>query len=183
ARADEAHLLHAGHPLAEALREAHLAGGRRAVGGALPGRGGDRVDDRGVGVAEDRRAVALHVVDEPHALHVPHVRALATRDEVGGAARRAERPHRLAHPAGDRREGPLVQRRVGHRRLPRRRPVGRAVPDAHWSTSARWRAKYVRTMSAPARLIALICSSATASPSIQPRSAAACTIAYSPETW
>ena len=38
-------------------------------------------------------------------------------------------------------------------------------------------------MSAPARLIAVRCSSATASPSIQPRSAAALIIAYSPDTW
>ena len=38
-------------------------------------------------------------------------------------------------------------------------------------------------MSAPARLIAVRCSRATAGPSIQPRAAAALTIAYSPDTW
>ena len=38
-------------------------------------------------------------------------------------------------------------------------------------------------MSAPARLMAVRCSSATAGPSIQPRSAAALIIAYSPDTW
>ena len=38
-------------------------------------------------------------------------------------------------------------------------------------------------MSAPARLIAVRCSRATAAPSIQPRSAAALIIAYSPDTW
>ena len=38
-------------------------------------------------------------------------------------------------------------------------------------------------MSAPARLIASRCSSATAAPSIQPSCAAAFTIAYSPLTW
>ena len=37
--------------------------------------------------------------------------------------------------------------------------------------------------SAPARFTAVMCSRATASPSIQPRSAAAFTIAYSPDTW
>ena len=38
-------------------------------------------------------------------------------------------------------------------------------------------------MSAPARLIAVRCSRATASWSIQPLAAAALTIAYSPLTW
>ena len=37
--------------------------------------------------------------------------------------------------------------------------------------------------SAPARLIAVRCSRATASPSIQPLAAAALIIAYSPLTW
>ncbi|MEY2406833.1 MAG: porphobilinogen synthase, partial [Acidimicrobiaceae bacterium] len=43
-------------------------------------------------------------------------------------------------------------------------------------------AKYVSTKSAPARFTAVSCSRATAAPSIQPRSAAAITIAYSPDT-
>lgn len=48
--------------------------------------------------------------------------------------------------------------------------------------SANQRARYVRMMSAPARLIAVRCSSATASWSIQPFSAAALIMEYSPLT-
>jgi len=56
----------------------------------------------------------------------------------------------------------------------------RAIEETHEQSSL---AKYVMTRSAPARRIAVTCSRATRSPSIHPRSAAAFTIAYSPETW
>ena len=94
-------------------------------------------------------------------------RARATKN--GSPPTDAERADRRVHAAGDARLRALEPDRVTVRRS--------------WSSSATSRAKYVRTMSAPARLIASRCSSATASPSIQPSCAAAFTIAYSPLTW
>src|SRR4029079_720698 len=72
-------------------------------------------------------------------------------------------------------------------RAPGRRAAGgvaerdhRAAPEAR---SANQRDRWVRIRSAPARLIAVRCSSATASWSIHPLAAAASSIEYSPLTW
>src|SRR5262249_18737102 len=99
---------------------------------------------------------------------VPDVAALGASDEVRGAADGAERAHRRVHATRDDCLGALEPR---------------LVALGHHSLSASSRAKYVRMMSAPARLTAVMCSSATASPSIHPFSAAALIMAYSPDTW
>ena len=52
-------------------------------------------------MAEDGRAVGLHVVEEPVAVGVPHVGPLAPGHEVGMAADRAERPDRRVDAPGD----------------------------------------------------------------------------------
>src|SRR5258707_902690 len=115
---------------------------------------------------EDRRAPRLHVVEVLAAFGVDEIRAVGASDEERLAADRAERAYGRVDATRD----------AGLRsREPRRHQ------DACRS-SATSRAKYVSTMSAPARLIASRCSSATAVPSIHPSCAAAFTIAYSPLT-
>ena len=73
----------------------------RAVGAPydVPSRRGalHRLDDRRIGVAEDRRAPRLHVVDVAVALGVDELRALGPVHEERRAADRVERPHRRAH--------------------------------------------------------------------------------------
>ena len=120
-------------------------------------------DDRAVATARSRCSACPRR---------PRRTALGPSDEVRRATDRAERPHRR------------VRRHRGSRccaaREQLRRSWTRRVTRASRPAS---RAKYVRMMSAPARLIAVTCSSATARPSIQPFAAAALTIAYSPDTW
>ena len=94
---------------ADGLGQADLALGRRAVARAAPGRLGDRLDHRRVGVAEDDGAVGLDQVDEPPAVGVPDVRALGPFHEVGRAADRAEGPHRRVHAPGNHPQGPSEQ--------------------------------------------------------------------------
>src|SRR5437667_380372 len=77
-----------------------------------------------------------------------------------------------AHRAG-KRQGDGEDRRQAGAPAPHRRPSPRATS---------W-AKYVMMMSAPARRMAVRLSSTRRASSIQPRSAAAFTIAYSPLTW
>src|SRR5438093_380947 len=77
-----------------------------------------------------------------------------------------------AHRASER-QGDGEDRRQGGAPAPHRRPSPRATS---------W-AKYVMMTSAPARRMATRLSSTTRASSIQPRSAAAFTIAYSPLTW
>ena len=173
---DQAHLLEARHAVDDRLGQRDLALGRRAEGGA-PQPAASRMASItvGMGVAEDGRAVALHVVDVAVALDVPHVGALGPRSTKYGVPP-TERNARTGEftPPGMRREAAVVELALV------RVAVGGRAPG---TTRPASRAKYVRTKSAPARLMAVICSSATASPSIQPRSAAALTIAYSPDTW
>ena len=61
----EPHHLDGRHPLADRLGEQHLALGGGAVGGAVDGGRWIGLDDDGMGVAGDDRAVGLHEVDEP----------------------------------------------------------------------------------------------------------------------
>ena len=89
------------HAVADRLGQLDLARGgraeRRAVGrGAL-----HRLDDLRVGVAEDRRAPRLHVVEVAAAVGVDEVRALAPGDEE----RRRRPPRRTRAPASSRRPG------------------------------------------------------------------------------
>src|SRR5690606_15895123 len=116
--------------------------------------------------------------DVPVALHVPDVAALGPGHEVGGAADGRERPHRRVDATRHDPLGPFEQLGVGgHGSGP---PGHRPAPP---SSSATSRAKYVSTTSAPARRMAVRCSSATAVASNQPLAPAAFTIAYSPDTW
>ena len=130
-------------------------------------RGGDGRRDRRVGVAEDDRAVALHQIDVAPALDVPDVRALGAVDDVRRAADGLEGSDAGVDAAGDDPAAAFEELGVG----------------AHCCVSANQRARYVRITSAPARLIAVRCSTATVSWSIQPFAAAAFSIAYSPLTW
>src|SRR4029077_20655612 len=111
------------------------------------------------------RAPRLDVVDVAGPVGGDQERALPAGHEERVAPDARERPHRRVDPAGDAGQGP------------------RPELVAHWSRSATRRAAYVRMKSAPARLIAVRCSSITASPSSQPFAAAASTMAYSPLTW
>ena len=64
-----------GHPGADFFGELDLAWGRRAERRPLAGSMPYRLDDLGVGVAQDRGAVGLHVVDVAVALDVGDVGA------------------------------------------------------------------------------------------------------------
>ncbi len=112
---DEAQLLDGRDPLGDGLGELDLPGGGGAEGGA--GRRGalHRLDDRRVGVAEDRRAPRLDVVEVAAPVGVDEVRALAAGDEERVAADAGEGPDRRVHPAGDAGPGAGPQR-VAHRR-------------------------------------------------------------------
>ena len=126
-----------------------------------------RLDDRGVGVAEDRRAPRLHVVDVAAAVGVDEVRRprrAATKN--GSPPTDVERPHRRVDAAGDARLRPRVEQRAHVQAFG---DVAREVGEHEVGAGALDRRA--------------ACSSATASPSIQPLPAAAFTIAYSPLTW
>ena len=86
--------VHALGPAGHLLGDPHLVLGGRAVAGAPGGGVAHRLDDGGVGVAEDRRAVALHVVDVAVALDVVDEGPLGPGNEVGPPSHRAERPDR-----------------------------------------------------------------------------------------
>ncbi len=193
ARVHEPHPLTRRHALSHRLGEFHLAGRWSAVGGA-GGRGlADRGDHGRMGMTEDDRPVTLDEVDVLVSLDVPDARALGSRHHIRTTTDRGERADRRVDPTRDRRHrsrehrvvvseaGAHAQRRGAAGRLATRRIAIRdhRKPPA---PSANHRVAYDRITSAPARRIEVRCSSITASPSTQPRSAAACTIAYSPLT-
>src|SRR5258706_204395 len=188
----EPHQLAARYALRDRLGQFHLARGGRPVTRAVGGRGSDCGDDGGGRVSEDQRALALPEVGVTVALDIPHVRSFSAPDRVGSPANGTKRPHRRTDAAGDDARGALEHLHVvgepesaAQRRLAagRRTAVGVAEVGHAVSTSASSAARYVRMTSAPARFTAVICSSATAGPSIQPRAAAALIIEYSPDTW
>ena len=73
---------------------------------------------------------------------------------------------------------------AGHAREPLTQQLNSSTPHPRsLSSRAISLAKYVRIISAPARRMAIRLSAMTRSPSIQPRSAAALIMAYSPLTW
>ena len=104
-RVDEAHPLRARHEALDGLRPLHLErmviAEVHAGGGGLP----HRLEDRGMGVAEEDRAVADEVVDVAVAVRVPLVGAFGPFDverERGGVA------DVVAEAARDARAGPVV---------------------------------------------------------------------------
>ena len=110
---DEAQHLESRHPGAHLLGHSHLTFGRCAVARAVAGGDCDRIDDGGVGVAEDARPVTHDIVDVPIAFDVPDVGALGGVHEVGRAADRPERPDRRVHAAGHHLFGTLEEVGVG----------------------------------------------------------------------
>ena len=76
ARADQAHLLDAGHEADDFLGQLDLALGRRAEAEAVVRRLLHRLQHRRVAVAQDHRAPGADVVDVALAFGVPHVGAL-----------------------------------------------------------------------------------------------------------
>ena len=142
-----------------------LGGG--AEGGAAVGGEADGVQGLRVGVPEDQRAPRLNPVEVPRSGDVLDVRPLPAHEEQRLVeADGTHRPHRRVDPSGDE-----------ARRSP---PELRAARQSH---AARSPAQYVTIVPAPARLIAVRVSSAARGSSRCPASAAARTIAYSPETW
>ena len=88
-------------------RELHLALGRGPVARPALGRLADRLDDRGMSVAEDQRAPGAHPVDVAVAVDVDQLEALAALDEDRVvAADRAHRPNGRVDPARQEPRGP-----------------------------------------------------------------------------
>ena len=105
ARALEAHLLDAGHEVDHRLPPPYLQVRRRAEVRSHGHLSGDRLDDVGMGVAQDQRAVAGVVVDQPVAVHVPLVRP----KPVGGIDReRLEAAGVVGHTVGKQAPGRRV---------------------------------------------------------------------------
>ena len=98
---DESHHLEPLNPARHLFGDPHLVLGgsaiARAAGSGIP----NRRDDVGMGMTEDRRAVALHIVDVAATLDVVDEWAVRSFDEVRRPADRAEGPHRRVHTAGD----------------------------------------------------------------------------------
>ena len=146
-------------------------------------------------VAQDDGAITLHEVDVALAFDILDERTLTACDHVWFSADGAERANRRVHSAGDHPSRAFEQRVIRRNASTDARGRGAAFGDAtlrvairnragrHCARSANHRAKYVRMMSAPARLTAVNCSIATPSWSIQPFADAALIIAYSPLTW
>ena len=165
ARRDEAHHLDRGHGVDDLGGQVDLSLGRRPERRAPGERLGHRRERDGVGVAEEQRAPRHHPVDVSVAVDVLDEGALAAAHE-----------ERLLE--ADAAHGP--HRRVDAARDQALRSVVEGGTDQ--SHRARSFAQYVKTRSAPARLIATSDSSAAACSSRWPAAAAAFTIAYSPET-
>mmetsp|Transcript_9625 Transcript_9625/g.22391 ORF Transcript_9625/g.22391 Transcript_9625/m.22391 type:complete len:286 (+) Transcript_9625:1897-2754(+) len=94
ARADEAHLVDAGHQLQDLFGQLDLALGGRAEGEALGRSLLHGLPHRRVAVAEDHRAPGADVVDVALPFGVPDIGPLAPGDEAGRAADGAESAHR-----------------------------------------------------------------------------------------
>ena len=116
-----------GHPRFRAgADQAHLAshrdGGRDALGDldfqlsgspvteAAAGLIGDRRDDLGMGVSDDRGTVGADVIDEAVAVGIDEHRALSVCDEERRATDRLPCAHRRIDGAGDHRGGSREQR-------------------------------------------------------------------------
>src|SRR6185503_2227776 len=167
ARADEPHHLDRRHGVDDLAGELDLRLGGRAEGRPAVGGGVDGCKGLRVRVTEEQRSPRLHPVDVAVALDVLHPASRAARDEHGFVdAHGAHRTDRRVDAAGDQARRPA--------------PAVRPLPQSH---PARSFAQYVTIVPAPARLTAVSASRAAARSSRCPASAAARTIAYSPETW
>src|SRR5918994_545129 len=91
------HHLDGGHRLAHELGQLYLELGRGAEGSPFAGRVFYGRDHGGMGVSEDERTVAHHVVHVRVAVHIEDARALAAFHEKRVAPDRPERPHRAVH--------------------------------------------------------------------------------------
>ena len=161
---DEPHLLDRRHGVDDLLGELDLALGRRAERRPVGGRLLHRLDDLGVGVAEDERPPGHHPVDVAAPVGVLDVGALAAPREEG-----LVRPTASMARTGEFTPPGMSARARRHRLVPHSQPASSF-------------AQYETITSAPARLIAVRLSIAAARSSSQPRAAAAFTIAYSPLT-
>jgi hypothetical protein len=106
-----------GVQLLDALGEADLELGRRAVRQASRRCVLHRADDVGVGVAQDHRPPRADVVEVCGAVGAEQARPLGSLDEDRVTADRAEGPHRTVHAAGDALQRTFEQRAargVGH---------------------------------------------------------------------
>src|SRR6185503_2168914 len=135
-----------------------------------------------MGVAQDQRPPGEYQVHIVVVVDVHHQGALAPHDEARCAAYALERPHRTADAARHDVLGLCEKRR--RTRCLRKSHQG-ALHDAdsdslsHPATSAAW---YVMIASAPALRMPVSASSTARRSSIQPRWAAALSMAYSPLT-
>ncbi len=165
-RGHEPHLLDRGEGRDDLGGEVDLGLGRRSEAGAVL-RGVDHGrDGLGIGMAEHERAPGHHPVEVAVSVHVLQLGPLGAADE-----------ERLVQSDG-------AHRAYGRVDAARDQGAGPAEEVAASAQSHRASSfvQYEITMSAPARLIAVSDSIAACRSSSQPRAAAACTIAYSPET-
>ena len=91
---DHAHQVHAGHDVADAIRQLYFQLRRGAEAEPLLALLYHRLAHRRVVVSHDHRAPGQHVVDVAFALGIEYVGALTALDEYGCAAHGLERPHR-----------------------------------------------------------------------------------------
>ena len=101
ARVHEPDLLAGPDPLADRLRQLHLARRRRAIRRSTCCGVRHRCRDRRVSVSEDHRSVTLNEVEVLVALDVPHPGALGPRHHIRAATNRRERPDRRVDPTRD----------------------------------------------------------------------------------
>ncbi|CAB4766296.1 unannotated protein [freshwater metagenome] len=101
ARRYEAHHLEPRYASGQRFGQLDLAQRGRTERGAIERGGADGLDHLWMGVAEDGRAIALHIVDVPRAFDIPHVGTRAAGNKVRLAPNRPKRAHGRVHPAGD----------------------------------------------------------------------------------
>ncbi len=101
ARAYQAHLTRHRDRAGDALGDLYFQLGRSAVTEAPGGLLGERRDDLGMSVAEDRWTVRTDVVDEAIAVGIGNRRTFAARDEKRRAADRFPCAHGRVDGAGD----------------------------------------------------------------------------------
>ena len=176
AGADEAEPLDCRHRLAHQFSQPDFAQGRGAEGPSRLRGEVDRGNHGRIGVAQDERPERTDVVEVRPSGRIPDGGAKTSDDDRRFAPNRTVGPDRAVDTARKERLGAQSER-VG--------PAFGLDHRADFSACQRAasRARYVTITSAPARAIAVSISKAAARRSSQPRSAAASSIANSPETW
>ena len=109
ARRHEAHPLHRRHRGADPLAQLDLAGPGGSEREPVERRLADRLDDRGVAVAQDRRAPRADVVEVPAAVGVADARPSPGVEDERRAADGAERPDRAVDAAREQVRGAGAQ--------------------------------------------------------------------------